>query len=479
MLLKSLSLIAVLLSFGSIQTATEKTFKQPLKPKHPHRSEQKLIAAIDRFAAASTLDFSTHDDASFLDISSKIQQMIKLEDQQTALQDTKVTLKEINKNVNLEAQKAAFNSIKQILKSGTSANAKKNGLSALQLAILTGSLELVELLLKYKANPNHVARDGTTPLAMALNLRALHLGTTDEKVTLKIIEALIKAGAKVNMAITTKYPEFDSTDPETRKVIGFSQIYRLPLEIAIENHDTESAELLEKNYARQDKHALINAITKNDLVLAQGLIHTGIDLNVKDKYGDTALILATQRGYIALVKALIAAGAKLDLKNMLGETALMQATLKNNTTLAQTLITAGANVNLKSKFNITAIFAAILHNNSELVQDLIKAKANVNFQNSNGQTVLILAATSNQTTISQNLIKAGADVNHQDNFGNTALIWAAGNNNLTLVQDLIKNGANVNLKALTGKTALNYAQSKEIKEILETAAQAQNAKPKS
>jgi len=416
-LLKSLSLIAVLLSFCSIKSAAAKTFKQPLK--HPYRSEQRLIAAIQRYAAASSFDPSTGD-----------------------------------MNIDLEAQKAAFNSIKQILKNGTSANTKKNGLSALQLAILTGSLELVKLLLEYKANPNYVARDGITQLVMALNFREsldtntrIWLDEKDEEVNFKIIEALINAGAKVNMAIITKYPEFNSTNPQTRRVIGFSQIYRLPLEIAIENNDTKSKDLLEKKGAVQNRYALIEAVKENNSALAQSLIHTGIDLNLQNENSFTALMFAI---------------------------------LNNNPALVQDLIKAKANINLQNWSKATALIIAANLNKPAIAQALIAARANLNLQDIFGNTALIVAAGLEDPTIAQDLIATRrANVNLQNKGGDTALFWAAFNDDTALAQALIKAGADVNIQDNNGKTALNYAKSKDVKTILETAAQAQNAKPKS
>lgn len=452
----------MLLSFCSIQAATVKTFKQSLK--HPDSSKQKLIAAIRRYAAASSFDPSTGD--------------IKIDP---------------------EAQKAAFNSIKQILKNGISANTKENGLSVLELAILTGSLELVELLLHYKANPNYITRDGTTPLVMALN----SLGTIDKKVSLKIINALIKAGAKVNMAII---------DPLTKD-------HLMPLEIAIINHDIKAQVLLGGYYAVRDRYALIDAAKKNDdSERAQALVHTGLDLNLQDKEGNTALMWATQRGDTALAQALIAAGADLDLQDDYGNTAFTLAAKHKNFAIVQALIAAGVDINHQDNYGNTAfmwaaekypilarflinagvdlnlkngngntalMLVAIKNDRVSTAQDLIHAGAKLNVQNKDGDTALMCAIKNNHPAIALDLINSRVDpdlqgvkvdLNLPDVYGNTALMWVVINHDLDLAEALIAAGADLSLKNKKGKTVFDYAANQpKIRAILDAAVEAQHA----
>jgi ankyrin repeat protein len=62
--------------------------------------------------------------------------------------------------------------------------------------------------------------------------------------------------------------------------------------------------------------------TPSALLTAQ---HCAADVNVKDKFGDTALGWAANRGHAAVVKALIDAQADINCTNPEGKTALSWA----------------------------------------------------------------------------------------------------------------------------------------------------------
>ncbi len=129
---------------------------------------------------------------------------------------------------------------------------------------------------------------------------------------------------------------------------------------------------------------IITAVNDNDPVELQKLIDAGGDVNAKDDYGKTALMLASSNGRTAIAELLIAADA--DLKG-----ALIYASSNGQTAIAELLIPAGADVNEKDDY---------------------------------GYTALILASRSGHTDFVIALIDAGADVNAKDNAGKTALKWA-------------------------------------------------------
>lgn len=64
---------------------------------------------------------------------------------------------------------------------------------------------------------------------------------------------------------------------------------------------------------------LISAAMNNDIKLVQYLINDGIDLNMRDKDGNTALISAAEHGHIDIVKLLIVAGANWYLRDNQGK----------------------------------------------------------------------------------------------------------------------------------------------------------------
>ncbi len=73
------------------------------------------------------------------------------------------------------------------------------------------------------------------------------------------------------------------------------------------------------------------------------LLQANADVDIRDRDGNTPLLLAASTGYVEGVRVLIAVGARVDLKNNAGETALIKAVHARDTDTAKMLLDAGAN----------------------------------------------------------------------------------------------------------------------------------------
>ena len=87
---------------------------------------------------------------------------------------------------------------------------------------------------------------------------------------------------------------------------------------------------------------LIDAAKGNNIKGVREEIKLGADVNAKDKYGDTALILAAWYGYTEVAKLLLAAGADVNAKDNGGYTALIWAAYYGHAEIAKMLRDAGA-----------------------------------------------------------------------------------------------------------------------------------------
>jgi hypothetical protein len=72
------------------------------------------------------------------------------------------------------------------------------------------------------------------------------------------------------------------------------------------------------------------AIENNEVLNVDNFIKNGIDINIKDKFGWTALMIATENSYFDLVKFLIDKGANANIKSIDNMTALDYAKRKGN-----------------------------------------------------------------------------------------------------------------------------------------------------
>ena len=84
----------------------------------------------------------------------------------------------------------------------------------------------------------------------------------------------------------------------------------------------------------------LNAVRENNKKLVELFINDGIDIDNKDKYGITALMLAAEKGYIDIVNFLISNGADVNIQTKAGWTALMSA--KGKSEIIDLLKSAGA-----------------------------------------------------------------------------------------------------------------------------------------
>lgn len=146
---------------------------------------------------------------------------------------------------------------------------------------------------------------------------------------------------------------------------------------------SQSSELV-KSYDERLFSFHINAVKE--------AISVGADIDARNKYGHTALMLSSIGNGLEIAKLLIASGADLNIKNSIsGETALILAALSNELEVVKLLIGSGADINIQDNKGYTALIDAALFNRLEITKLLIDAGADLNMQNKNGLNALTLA----------------------------------------------------------------------------------------
>jgi hypothetical protein len=78
------------------------------------------------------------------------------------------------------------------------------------------------------------------------------------------------------------------------------------------------------------KEILLQSVKYNFLKGVEIALEKGVDINVKNKFGNTALIIASDFGYIDIVELLLKYGANINHKNKYDKTALMIASENHN-----------------------------------------------------------------------------------------------------------------------------------------------------
>jgi ankyrin repeat protein len=196
-------------------------------------------------------------------------------------------------------------------------------------------------------------------------------------------------------------------------------------------------------------------------------LNQGIDVNVTDEHGQTALMLAADQGHVDTVKLLLQHGASPDIQNKVGGAALMLASFNGHLEVVTELLKAGADVNAKTKSGDTALMIASARQNETAVQIinlLLDQKADINAQDKEGYTSLMRAVDFPPIPPGP-LSRRAKDKKEYDNLLRKAEIQ------LMIVKSLVMRGADLGLRDRRGRTALEIARMNHqtrISEILRT-----------
>lgn len=162
---------------------------------------------------------------------------------------------------------------------------------------------------------------------------------------------------------------------------------------------TNDSDVVENVASDIDARALLRAVSRKKTEKAFKLIKAGVDLEVVNYYGSTALVLAAMDGLTDVVQALINAAANVNVVTTFGQTPLFFAVCGNHTKIAEMLIEAGANVSVSDNQGSTALLKAVLFNLPKLCEILLCAGADIDAANIFGDTALMLAKCLNRHSI--------------------------------------------------------------------------------
>ena len=243
---------------------------------------------------------------------------------------------------------------------------------------------------------------------------------------------------------------------------------------------------------RDQRSALMIAVTLPDLRLLRALIAKGVDVN-KLHGGITPLIAATRDSYQGrpeAVTTLLANGADARLADAAGNTSLHHAARCAEPIVAALLLDAAASVNAVNAEGMTALGIACSNANWNVatfllehgakpdiehaqpalllaagvtdddpngVKLLLKQRANVNVRAALQRTPLMAAALAGHPRIAEALLAAGADPDLTDHRGTTALMEAARSGAVAVMHALGKRKPNADSVDSSDRSALIIA----------------------
>jgi ankyrin repeat protein len=177
-------------------------------------------------------------------------------------------------------------------------------------------------------------------------------------------------------------------------------------------------------YGEQFKDALFAAFDRNNkrsIVALFGLstcIYNGVDITAGFDYtqpevfsGQTPLTWAAKEGRAEYIDLLLQKGVDIDIKNDYGNTALLEATRENQEGIVRLLLGKKADANTTSKDGSTPLIWASGRGRNTLVKLLIDNGADLNAINDNQSTALIQALRYCHEDTAKLLIENGASIN--------------------------------------------------------------------
>lgn len=318
------------------------------------------------------------------------------------------------------------------------------------LAIGTENNEIVDTVLSLPdINLSVIAKlpmndtDGRTvltnvsPLAYAIYINNLYAA-----------EKLIKLGVDVNQ----KMP--------TNRTAAFFVRTKASLDLLIKNGADINAK------SQPGNTPLIQAVIRNNLIVAYELIANKVNPNQHNKANATPLTTAIYKKNINMVKMLIANGADVNYFVSDSQAPLMIAVGNADLQTFNLLINMGADVNYVNKLGKTCIYYMQAFQEQwtiwrAMVKEL-KGKININHQDINGDTVLHI--NPERYWLYKEL---NPDLNIQNNHGDTPLhILIRKSNNIDIIKSLIEGGAKIDIKNNNNETVLDIAVKKHDKNVI-------------
>ncbi|KAL1492813.1 hypothetical protein ABEB36_010995 [Hypothenemus hampei] len=218
-----------------------------------------------------------------------------------------------------------------------------------------------------------------------------------------------------------------------------------------------------------DKDLLFQTARENNVGIASFVLDNFkyVNVNVRDKAGNTFLWQAAKSGNLQMVEFLVTKGANVNTSNTYGTTVLHKFVEYDNLEMVEFLVTKGANVNATDTYGNTVLHRAAKSGNLRMVEFLVTKGANVNTSDTYGNTVLHMVVKYCNLEMVEILVTKGANVNATNNWGKTVLHMAIESDNLEMVKFLVTKDAFVNTINKDSKKVLHRASNSGTLRIVE------------
>ncbi|KAI8483917.1 putative ankyrin-repeat protein [Branchiostoma belcheri] len=375
-----------------------------------------------------------------------------------------------------------------LIKKGASVNMRdKEGHLPLHLAAIAGRDVAVETLAKACSRSllNDSDMSGFTALHHASDRGFAAVVENLLKAGANVNAKDLRAGANVNAKdLRVSNSHINTNNNTTYSTVTTVNLreFRTPLDLAEEKNHTKVVILLYNaggGYGRAIKEMPATPIKKSESKQSLATISSSEDSGYMDGEApplpeeveeppppppvDPELLFSgARRGDLSRVLEYKEKGGDMDVRDKYGYTALHMATLKAHHRVVEFLCQLGVDINATDKSGWTCLHRACSRGYLYIVHELVKGKADINLRDGDGFTALQRAASKGHMDIVDLLLSHGADVNSADKLGWTALHGAASGGHADMVKKLLSLGADVQARDVVGKSPTSLAYDENV-----------------
>src|SRR5262245_11045894 len=304
------------------------------------------------------------------------------------------------KDLRAAAARGSLASVRRHLAAGVDPDsADRYGMTPLLNAAQRGHVEVCRALLDAGANPNRGDAGGNTPLIVAV-------GHDQET----IVRLLIERGADVNQR------GYAGRVPLMNAVHGTRSVVQILLDAGADPFQKDDygrdAVHEAQTFAGKRVQALLRRVAETrstsanlDLHQAAGAglldvvqrhLQEGVDVNLLDSFGRTALMEAAKHGHLAIVEALLAGGADPHLLTHHDHHALCAAVSSDNPAIIRRLLEAALDGNVTVAAGLPPLMQAAAFGLAEAMRCLLEAGADPHRAAADGHTAATYARNSSR-----------------------------------------------------------------------------------
>ncbi|KAI9703093.1 MAG: hypothetical protein M1820_005965 [Bogoriella megaspora] len=329
-------------------------------------------------------------------------------------------------SLHLACQNGHIEAAKLLLERGASTSGLANNLNVMQLAILSGNVELVEVLRQLPQGRELISYNG-------------------------LVGSSLHSAASVGEERMLKYLLDERPDLEARDHEG-----RTPLHYAVLRISE-------------------TAFGTSTIGCVKLLLEKGSDVSAKDTYGNTPLYDAAGHNFEAAIRLLVKHRADIHALNYFGETPIYNTVRglfrgvfrETRKEVTEVLLELGADVDHYSTVKKQSLLHFAIeteredgkrfNDSGEVIDVLLEHGADTSSRDYYGRSPLVFAAQLGSSKTVEKLLRHNADINAQDDYGNTALWSAVTAGSHSLMRILLLNKADPNIVGREGLAALNVA----------------------